>query len=200
MPKIDIAKIPVEPSVTYPDPFWKPIVGRERKRARQRRGPEPVRRQSHDAQARRLVVAAALASQRGRIHLRAVEGEIVLCEDHSETVLKAGRRRRLEGQQRHRPLPDQPHATGRGLHRSRHAARSTKPWSIPTSTCGSSATRPACAICTRPASPIRRGRRDAMPKIDRSKIPFANNRVLSEGIRAASSPAARSRSSATRWG
>ena len=32
MPKIDIAKIPVDTVCMYPEPFWKPIVGRERKR------------------------------------------------------------------------------------------------------------------------------------------------------------------------
>ena len=32
MPKIDIAKIPADAVNNYPDPFWKPIVGRERKR------------------------------------------------------------------------------------------------------------------------------------------------------------------------
>ena len=32
MPKIDIAKLPVDTVNMYPDPFWKPIVGRERKR------------------------------------------------------------------------------------------------------------------------------------------------------------------------
>ena len=29
MPKIDIAKIPVDTVCMYPDPFWEPIVGRE---------------------------------------------------------------------------------------------------------------------------------------------------------------------------
>ena len=32
MPKIDIAKIPVDTVCMYPEPLWKPIVGRERKR------------------------------------------------------------------------------------------------------------------------------------------------------------------------
>ena len=32
MPKIDIAKIPADAVNNYPDPFWKPVVGRERKR------------------------------------------------------------------------------------------------------------------------------------------------------------------------
>ena len=32
MPKIDIAKVPVDTVNNYPDPFWKPIVGRGRKR------------------------------------------------------------------------------------------------------------------------------------------------------------------------
>ena len=32
MPKIDIAKIPVDTVCMYPEPFWRPIVGRGRKR------------------------------------------------------------------------------------------------------------------------------------------------------------------------
>ena len=32
MPKIDVAKLPVDTVNMYPDPFWKPVVGRERKR------------------------------------------------------------------------------------------------------------------------------------------------------------------------
>src|SRR6476620_2433363 len=52
----------------------------------------------------------------------------------------------------------------------------SRPRFIPTSICAPSATRPACAISKRAASPIRRGRRSHMPKIDRSKIPYDNNR------------------------
>ena len=32
MPKIDISRLPVDTATNYPDPFWKQIVGRERKR------------------------------------------------------------------------------------------------------------------------------------------------------------------------
>ena len=32
MPKIDIAKVPADTDCAYPDPFWKPIVGRARQR------------------------------------------------------------------------------------------------------------------------------------------------------------------------
>ena len=32
MPKIDVAKIPVDTLNRYPDPFWQPTEGRERKR------------------------------------------------------------------------------------------------------------------------------------------------------------------------
>ena len=32
MPKIDLDKVPLETTVGYPEPFWQPIVGRERKR------------------------------------------------------------------------------------------------------------------------------------------------------------------------
>jgi uncharacterized cupin superfamily protein len=32
MPKIEIAKAPADTDCAYPDPFWKPIVGRARQR------------------------------------------------------------------------------------------------------------------------------------------------------------------------
>src|ERR1043166_420686 len=56
---------PVSRSVLAPD------QGPRAQAPRQRRRPVAVRRQSHDAQARHLVVAAPLAQERGRIRLRA---------------------------------------------------------------------------------------------------------------------------------
>ena len=151
------------------------------------------------AQARRVVVAAALASQRGRVRLRA-GGRDRAVRGPQRDRAQARRRRRLEGQQRQRPLPDQSHASRtRSISRSAPGRR-RRPRSIPTSTCGSSATRTARAICTRPASPIRRGRHE----------PHAEDRPLQNPVRQQSrpirrssrpsSPAARSRGSATPWG
>ena len=89
MPKVDIAKIPVDTVNTYPDPFWQPIVGRERKRLGNVVG------LSQFGVNLTTLKPGAWSSQRHWhrnedefIYVRS--GEIVLCEDHSEIVLKAG--------------------------------------------------------------------------------------------------------------
>ena len=114
MPKIDIAKVPVDTSTAYPAPFNKAVEGRSRKR---------------------LARAAALtqfgvnlctlkpgaASSQRHWHetedefVYMLEGEVVLCEDDGETVLKPGDAAGLEGRRRQRPLPRQPLQSRRGL-------------------------------------------------------------------------------------
>jgi uncharacterized cupin superfamily protein len=90
MPKIDIGKLPVEASTNYPDPFWKNVVGRERKRLGNAVGLNQF------GVNLTTLKPGAWSSQR---HWHANEdefiyvlsGELVLCEDHhSETVLKPG--------------------------------------------------------------------------------------------------------------
>jgi uncharacterized cupin superfamily protein len=89
MPKIDIAKLPVEANTNYPDPFWKAVVGRERKRLGNVVG------LSQFGVNLTTLKPGAWSSQR---HWHANEdefiymlsGELVLCEDHGETVLKPG--------------------------------------------------------------------------------------------------------------
>ena len=89
MPKIDIAKLPVDTGPDYPDPFWKPIVGRERKRLGNavgliqfgvnlttlKPGAWSSQRHWHENEDEFVYV---------------VSGEIVLCEDDGETVLRPG--------------------------------------------------------------------------------------------------------------
>jgi uncharacterized cupin superfamily protein len=89
MPKIDIASVPAETAYTYPDPFWKVLVGR----ARQRLG-NAVGLSQFGVNLLTLK-PGAWSSQR---HWHAAEdefayvlqGEVVLCEDGGETVLRAG--------------------------------------------------------------------------------------------------------------
>jgi uncharacterized cupin superfamily protein len=89
MPKIDIAKIPVETACTYPDPFWQPIKGRERKRLGNAAG------LSHFGVNLVTLKPGAWSSQRHWHRnedefVYVLEGEITLVEDHGELVLEAG--------------------------------------------------------------------------------------------------------------
>ena len=89
MPKIDIAKVPLETATTYPDPFWQPIVGRERKRLGNAVG------LSQFGVNLTTLKPGAWSSQRHWHRnedefVYVLEGEITLYENHSEIVLKAG--------------------------------------------------------------------------------------------------------------
>jgi uncharacterized cupin superfamily protein len=89
MPKIDIASVPADTAYTYPDPFWKVLVGR----SRQRLG-NAIGLSQFGVNLTRLK-PGAWSSQR---HWHAaedefvyiLEGEVVLCEDGGETLLKPG--------------------------------------------------------------------------------------------------------------
>jgi uncharacterized cupin superfamily protein len=89
MPKIDVIKIPAETACHYPDPFWQPIVGRQRKRLGNAVG------LSQFGVNLTTLKPGAWSSQRHWHRnedefVYVLEGEIVLVEDHGETVLKAG--------------------------------------------------------------------------------------------------------------
>jgi uncharacterized cupin superfamily protein len=89
MPKIDIDKVAVEAIVGYPDPFWKPIEGRSRKRLGNVVG------LSQFGVNLTTLKPGAWSSQRHWHRnedefIYILEGEVVLCENHSEIVLKAG--------------------------------------------------------------------------------------------------------------
>jgi uncharacterized cupin superfamily protein len=89
MPKIEIAKLPDDSSTAYPEPFRKAVEGRLRKRlgnaagltqfgvnlARLKPGAASSQRHWHKAEDEFVYM---------------LEGELVLCENEGETVLKPG--------------------------------------------------------------------------------------------------------------
>ena len=89
MPKIDIAKLPADSINMYPDPFWQPIKGRERKRLGNAVG------LSQFGVNLTTLKPGTWSSQRHWHRnedefVYVLEGEVVLCEEHGETVLKPG--------------------------------------------------------------------------------------------------------------
>jgi uncharacterized cupin superfamily protein len=89
MPKIDIPSVKVESSTGYPDPFRKAVAGRSRQRlgnavgldqfgvnlARLKPGAQSSQRHWHETEDEFVYM---------------LEGELVLCENDGETVLKPG--------------------------------------------------------------------------------------------------------------
>lgn len=89
MPKIDIDKIALDVSTGYPPPFHEAVEGRSRKRLGNAIGLDQF-----GVNLCRLKPGAS-SSQRHWQHTEdefvyVLEGEVVLCEDGGETVLKAG--------------------------------------------------------------------------------------------------------------
>lgn len=89
MPKIDIASLPVDASTNYPDPFWKEVQGRSRKRLGNAAGLT-----QYGVNLTTLKPGAWSAQRHWHQNedefVYLLEGELVLCEDGGETVLKAG--------------------------------------------------------------------------------------------------------------
>ncbi len=89
MPKIDIAKIPLDGSSTYPEPFRNVVEGR----ARQRLG-NTVGLTQFGVNLTRLKPGAASAlrhwHEKEDEFIYLLEGELVLHENNSETLLKPG--------------------------------------------------------------------------------------------------------------
>ncbi len=89
MPKIDIDKIPLDASTNYPPPFNKAVAGR----ARQRLGNAAGLTQFG---VNICTLKPGAASSQRHWHenedefVYVLSGEVVLCEDGGETVLKAG--------------------------------------------------------------------------------------------------------------
>jgi len=89
MPKIDIAKLPVESRSTYPEPFNRVVAGRERKRLGIAAGLDQFG-------VNLTTLKPGAASSLRHWHEKEdelvymLEGEVVLIENESETVLKAG--------------------------------------------------------------------------------------------------------------
>ena len=89
MPKIDIAKIPVDSSTNYPKPFDEVVKGRSRKRLARHAGLTQFG-------VNVCTLKPGAASSQRHWHenedefVYVLAGEVVLCEDGGETVLKPG--------------------------------------------------------------------------------------------------------------
>jgi uncharacterized cupin superfamily protein len=89
VPKIDIAKLPIDTRTGYPPPYDKVVVGRERKRLGNAAGLDQF-----GVNLTTLKPGAASALRHWHEQedelVYILEGEVVLVEDDGETVLKAG--------------------------------------------------------------------------------------------------------------
>jgi uncharacterized cupin superfamily protein len=89
MPKIDIDKLPLDQSTNYPPPFNRTVQGRTRKRLGRAGGLTQFG-------VNICTLKPGAASSQRHWHEKedelvyVLEGEVVLCEDGGETVLKAG--------------------------------------------------------------------------------------------------------------
>ncbi len=89
MPKIDIAKLPVDSRSNYPEPLNRAVVGRERKRLGNAAGLDQF-----GVNLTRLKPGAASSLRHWHEKedelVYILEGEVMLIEDDGETVLKPG--------------------------------------------------------------------------------------------------------------
>jgi uncharacterized cupin superfamily protein len=89
MPKIDIAKVPLDTATRYPKPFDQVVVGRARQRLGNAAGLDQF-----GVNICRLQPGAASSQRHWHRNedefAYVLEGEVVLIEDGGETVLKAG--------------------------------------------------------------------------------------------------------------
>ena len=89
MPKIDIAKLPIDARTNYPVPFDRVVVGRERKRLGNAAGLDQF---GVNLTTLKPGAASALRHWHEREDelIYVLEGEVVLIEDDGATVLKPG--------------------------------------------------------------------------------------------------------------
>jgi len=89
MPKIDVAKLPVDTRTAYPPPYDRVVVGRERKRLGNAVGLDQF-----GVNLTTLKPGASSALRHWHENedelVYVLEGELVLIEDEGETVLRAG--------------------------------------------------------------------------------------------------------------
>jgi uncharacterized cupin superfamily protein len=89
MPKIDIDKLPPDSSTSYPQPFRKAVEGRSRKRLGRAAGLTQFG-------VNICTLKPGAASSQRHWHeqedelVYVLEGEVILCEDGGETILRAG--------------------------------------------------------------------------------------------------------------
>src|SRR5580704_18917131 len=89
MPKIDIAKLPVDSRSTYPEPFTRVVAGRSRKRLGVAAGLDQF---GVNLTTLKPGAASALRHWHHKEDelVFILEGEVVLIDDSGETVLKPG--------------------------------------------------------------------------------------------------------------
>jgi len=89
MPKIDIAKLPVDSRSTYPEPFTRAVDGRSRKRLGNAAGLDQF---GVNLTTLKPGAASALRHWHEKEDelVYVIEGELTLIEDTGETVLRAG--------------------------------------------------------------------------------------------------------------
>ena len=89
MPKIDIAKVPADTATRYPPPFDQAVIGRARQRLGNAAGLDQF-----GVNLCRLNPGAASSQRHWHANedefVFVLEGEVVLCEDAGETLLKPG--------------------------------------------------------------------------------------------------------------
>ncbi|SRR5216683_1292163 len=89
MPKIDIDTVPIDTYSGYPDPYRQAVIGRERKRLGNAAGLDQF-----GVNLSRLKPGAASSQRHWHAHedefIYVLEGELVLVENESETVLRPG--------------------------------------------------------------------------------------------------------------
>jgi len=89
MPKIDIAKLPVDNRSTYPEPFNRAVAGRQRKRLGNAAGLDQF---GVNLTTLKPGAASALRHwhEKEDEFIYVLEGEVVLIEDDGEVVLRSG--------------------------------------------------------------------------------------------------------------
>ncbi len=89
MPKIDIDTVPIDTYSGYPDPYRQAVIGRERKRLGNAAGLDQF-----GVNLSRLKPGAASSQRHWHAHedefIYVLEGELVLVENESETMLRPG--------------------------------------------------------------------------------------------------------------
>jgi uncharacterized cupin superfamily protein len=89
MPKIDIANLKIETGTGYPEPYRAAVVGRSRRRLGDAAGLDQF-----GVNLTRLAPGAQSAQRHWHTaedeFVYVIEGELVLCENDGETILKAG--------------------------------------------------------------------------------------------------------------
>ena len=153
MPKVDVANVKVEIFTGYPEPFRQAVAGRERQRlgnaggldqfgvnlTRLRPGYQSSQRHWHETEDELVYI---------------LEGEVVLCENDGETVLRIGDAATFKaGVANGHCLVNRSSSEAVYLEIGTRATRTTES-SIPTSIFSTRRTKAACAFCTSRASVI----------------------------------------------